>query len=100
MIDICWHQKEFQLRRSFAYTVVDREEIRCLGCVYLFPSSRDGCDAEAFCWVRASEAAALDSELFDSLQAWLAAEWPSFRRVAFPGRGVRAEASRTRVTVS
>ena len=38
LIDLGWHQKEFQRRKSFAYTVVALDESRVLGCVYIYPS--------------------------------------------------------------
>lgn len=38
LVDLGWHQKEFALRRSFAYTVIAPDESRVLGCVYLYPS--------------------------------------------------------------
>ena len=38
LVDLGWHQKEFELRRSFAYTVVAPDESEVLGCVYLYPS--------------------------------------------------------------
>lgn len=37
LIDLGWHQKEFQIRSSFAYTVVSPDETRVLGCLYIFP---------------------------------------------------------------
>ena len=37
LIDLGWHQKEFQRRTSFAYTVMNLDESQCLGCVYIFP---------------------------------------------------------------
>ena len=40
LIDLGWHQKEFQLRRSFAYTVMSLDEAQCLGCVYVEPSKK------------------------------------------------------------
>ena len=43
LIDLGWHQKEFQRRSSFAYTVVAPDESRVLGCVYIYPSRRAGC---------------------------------------------------------
>lgn len=84
LIDLGWHHKEFQLRRSFAYTVMTPDDSLCLGCVYIYPSSKPGRDAEAYCWVRASHAR-LDRPLFDAFSRWLAAEWP-FGRVTFPGK--------------
>ena len=38
LIDLAWHQKEFQIRSSFTYTVVTPDESAVLGCVYLLPS--------------------------------------------------------------
>ncbi len=85
LIDLGWHHKEFRIRRSFAYTVMSLDESICLGCLYIEPTKREGYDAEAFCWIRASHAAELDALLFETLKAWLAAVWP-FERVAYPVR--------------
>jgi hypothetical protein len=84
LIDLGWHQKEFQLRRSFAYTVVAPDESRVLGCAYLYPSDREGYDARAQCWVR-RDAAELDGELYRAFRAWVEAEWP-LEHVWWPGR--------------
>ena len=35
LIDLGWHQKEFQKRTSFAYTVMSPDESMCLGCFYI-----------------------------------------------------------------
>ncbi len=85
LIDLGWHHAEFQMCRSFAYTMMSPDESLCLGCVYLYPTSLPGFDAEAYAWVRSSHAAALDESLMAALRAWLKDAWP-FRRVAFPGR--------------
>lgn len=50
LVDLGWHQKEFELRRSFAYTVVAPDESRVLGCVYLYPSETH--DVSVQMWVR------------------------------------------------
>ena len=39
LIDLGWHQKEFQTRRSFAYTVVQPSEAKVLGCAYILPTA-------------------------------------------------------------
>ena len=62
LIDLGWHHKEFQRRRSFAYTMMRPDEQLCLGCVYLYPSADPDIDAEIYCWVRASHAAACCSK--------------------------------------
>ena len=34
LIDLGWHEKEFQNRSSFAYTMLSPDESQVLGCVY------------------------------------------------------------------
>ena len=46
IIELGWHQTEFQLHTLFAYTVVIREEAEVLGCVYIYPALKDQYDAE------------------------------------------------------
>ena len=91
LIDLGWHEKEFQNRTSFAYTMVTLDESKVLGCVYFFPSRKASYDVEIFMWVRASELAkGLDQELFDVVQSWTASEWP-FKNPAYPGRSISWE---------
>ncbi len=84
LVDLGWHEKEFQLRRSFAYTVVAPDESQVLGCVYLYPD--DDADARVLMWVRSSAwAAGLDTELEQAVRSWIAERWP-FASVVYPGR--------------
>ena len=86
LIDLGWHQKEFQRRTSFAYTMMSLDESRCLGCVYFYPSDRQGYDAYALLWARQSElASGLEERLLADVRQWLIADWP-FQSVGFPGR--------------
>lgn len=86
LIDLGWHQKEFQLRQSFAYSVVAPDERRVLGCVYLYPPSDESHDVDVRLWVRRSAwENGLDSELESAVRAWVVEAWP-FERPAFPGR--------------
>lgn len=88
IIELGWHQTEFQLRTSFAYTVVDPEETQVLGCVYIYPTSVKDYEVEVSMWVRESEVEqGLDEHLFERVDAWLAQDWP-FEKVAFPGRSI------------
>lgn len=92
LIDLGWHQKEFQIRSSFAYTVVNLEETQCLGCVYIFPPTKEGFDAEVYMWVRKSAFnEGLDSVLYEAVKNWIAEKWP-FKKVAYPGREINWEA--------
>ena len=86
LIDLGWHQKEFQNRSSFAYTVINLDETQCLGCVYIFPSNNPNFDAKIYMWVRKSEfEKGLDPILFKTVKKWIQEKWP-FKKVAYPGR--------------
>jgi len=88
LIDLGWHQKEFQRRTSFAYTVMNSDESQCLGCVYIDPSKKAGYNAEVYLWVRKSEFdKGLDQVLYDTVKEWLTNEWP-YINVAYPGREI------------
>ena len=84
LVDLGWHQKEFELRRSFAYTVVAPDESQVLGCVYLYPSETH--DAHVRLWVRRTAfEAGLDPLLEHAVRDWVATSWP-FARVTFGER--------------
>ncbi len=88
LIDLGWHQKEFQLKRSFAYTLMNLDESRCLGCVYIEPSEKADYDARVILWVRQSElGSGFDDQLFATVKKWLSEKWP-FTKPAFPGREI------------
>jgi hypothetical protein len=79
LVDLGWHQKEFETRRSFAYTMVAPDESQVLGCVYVEPSETH--DAKVWMWVRRSAwEAGLDPVLEAAVRDWIAREWP-FERI-------------------
>lgn len=86
--DLQAHREEFDRRSSFAYTVLAPDRERCLGCLYIYPSTRADYEAEVYYWVEESEYARGGDERLGALvRAWLAREWP-FSRVAWPGRDI------------
>lgn len=86
IIDLAWHQKEFQLRSSFDYAVMALDERRLLGCVYVDPPDQPGTDADVWFWARTSElASGLEDELGRFVSGWLASAWP-FKAVTLNGR--------------
>lgn len=88
IIEMGWHQSEFQMRTSFAYTVVRLDEARVLGCMYIYPSRHPEYEVWVPMWVRESEAdTGLDEHLFDTVRNWIEQAWP-FERVAYPGRTI------------
>lgn len=88
LIDLGWHQKEFQRKTSFAYTVMSLDEKECLGCMYIYPASNSEYDAEIIMWVRESEVAnGLDEHLFGAVKQWIKDKWP-FIKPGYPGRDI------------
>lgn len=88
LVDLGWHEKEFQNRSSFAYTVVALDESCVLGCVYFYPTQKIGYDVEVFLWVRESElSGGLDADLYAAVDGWLITDWP-FCQPAYPGRQI------------
>jgi hypothetical protein len=86
LIDLGWHQVEFQRRSSFTYTVMSIDGSRCLGCVYVYPSRTEGVEADIHLWVRGDEQeTGLDAYLYDAVRRWIADAW-CFKQVAYPRR--------------
>ena len=95
LVDLGWHQKEFQTRRSFAYTVVPPSETQVIGCVYIEPTNRVGYDAVVYLWARQSElASGLETRLHGAVKRWIEESWP-FKRAGFPGKDIAWETWRT-----
>ena len=91
LIDLGWHQKEFQKRRSFTFTVVSLDETKVLGCLYIFPTEKSGYNAEITMWVRQSVYEdGLDPILFATVKNWISEKWP-FKKVGYPGREISWE---------
>ena len=49
--DLERHQRDFQIRKGFTYTVLDPESRSVIGCVYIYPSKQPLHDAEVLLWV-------------------------------------------------
>ena len=84
--------------RAFTYTVLSPDGARCLGCVYVFPTSATflvkstviqvgddqwaDVDAVIFFWARLSQMeTGLDERLLAALRAWFNEEWKLKRAV-------------------
>jgi len=88
LIDLGWHQKEFQRKSTFAYTAMSLDESKCLGCLYIYSAKNKEYDVEVIMWVRESEAkTGLDEHLFDAVKEWIDEKWP-FKKVGYPGRTI------------
>ncbi len=76
LVDLGWHQKEFALRRSFAYTIVAPDESRVFGCAYIYPSETR--DAHVRMWLRRDAwEDGLDPLVEAALRDWLERNGPS-----------------------
>ena len=90
LIDLAWHQKEFEIGGSYTYTVEALDRAQVLGCVYIFPPTQAGVDADVFYWVRSSErAGGLPEHLWKHLRRWMGNDW-GFKRLALNGGGIVA----------
>jgi RimJ/RimL family protein N-acetyltransferase len=84
--DLARHEREIRDHESFNYAVLDAEESRLLGCVYIDPAERAGADADICWWVVDEEVGlALDAALSVFVARWLADAWP-FSAPRFIGR--------------
>jgi hypothetical protein len=54
MRDIKRHEQEFKSRKSFVYTVLNLSMEKCIGCVYIDPSSDLKYNCKVYLWVRDS----------------------------------------------
>jgi RimJ/RimL family protein N-acetyltransferase len=83
--DLLRHQRDFQGRTGFTYTVLD-DGGDVIGCVYIYPTRPDpepfGTHVDS--WVRADHAD-LDVPLYRAVTDWLTRDWP-FRRVDYAER--------------
>jgi hypothetical protein len=73
--DLAAHEDDFAHRVGFTYTVLSEDDSDVIGCVYIYPSAKEGCDADVRSWVRASKAG-LDELLYAVVIDWLGAAWP------------------------
>ena len=82
--DLVRHAEDLAKRTGFTYTVLDPKSRDVLGCVYLYPSRRDGYDVDVRSWVRADRAD-LDRPLYEFVCEWLTVAWP-FSAPDYAGR--------------
>ena len=76
LIDLGWHQKEFQIGSSYTYTVVRLDESEVIGCIYIFPTHKGDYNASVTMWVRSSVLdEVLDAILFKTVKQWIKEKW-------------------------
>lgn len=88
LIALGWHQQEFWNRSSFAYTVVNLDESKVIGCVYVNPTRKKGYDVAVYLWATDSKlGTGMDAELYKAVQQWITQQWP-FKAAGYPGRSI------------
>ncbi|MGI8879162.1 MAG: GNAT family N-acetyltransferase [Jatrophihabitans sp.] len=97
-VDLIDLEQRHAAHRAFTYTVLDPDGTRCLGCVYVFPTTATflakstvtpvgddewaDVDAVIFFWARLSQMAmGMDERLLAALRAWFKEEWKLERTV-------------------
>ncbi|MFI7284615.1 N-acetyltransferase [Micromonospora chersina] len=87
-IDLLRHEKEIAAHQSFNYALLDEQETRILGCVYIDPPERSGSDGEVSWWVVDDLVGGDLERAFDALvPRWIAADWP-FQQPRYLGRDI------------
>ena len=81
--DLERHARDFDTRRGFTYSILDGRAV--IGCVYIYPTERAGCDAEVSSWVRESRAE-MDPVVWKALAEWITQVWP-FAHFYYAPRG-------------
>jgi hypothetical protein len=85
--DLARHEREIAEHVTFNYAVLDADETRLVGCVYIDPHDDDA-DAESSWWVVDEfTGSALERELDAFVPRWLATTW-GFERVEYPFNAV------------
>jgi len=74
LIDLAWHQREFEARRSFAW-VIESGDGAYLGCLYVYPSIAGEQAADVVWWWRTGVMISR-SAFREHLLQWLASDWP------------------------
>jgi len=78
LLDLAWHQREFESRRSFAWIIEDGAG-EYLGCLYLYPALTGEKSADVRWWWRTGMVVSKD-RFCALLQEWLEGpDWPDLR---------------------
>ena len=75
LIDLAWHQREFDACRSFAWVIEDKSS-KYLGCLYVYPSISGDNTADVRWWWRSSVAVDENGFREDLLRWFSEPSWP------------------------
>ncbi len=84
--DLAHHEDEAMRHQSFNFALFDEAESELIGCVYIDPPEKQGCEAEISWWVREEYLGSeVEAALDDLVPRWIASRWP-FTRPRYVGR--------------
>lgn len=87
-MDACWLDRHWQRKTAVCYGLMTADESRELGCLYVFPTYKQGYDADVFAWVRTGERKlGLGEKLYRFAEEWVPRVWP-LKTVSWPGRNI------------
>jgi RimJ/RimL family protein N-acetyltransferase len=86
--DLAMHEREIAAHETFNYAILDADETRLVGCVYVDPHDDPAVDAESSWWVVDDLVGSrLERELDAFVPRWLRTTW-GFGRVEYPFNAV------------
>ena len=86
--DVEGEEAGFKARQKFTYAVLNMDEARELGSVYISPSKKEGYDAVVRMWVTENQALiGFDTRLLNEVRVWLRTKWP-FKKIAYVGSDI------------
>jgi hypothetical protein len=94
LIDLSWHQREFEFKTSFAFTIMNKDETECLGCIYFYPprsgmssaKSEEGFEVNVSWWITQKfYNDGMYDEVSWKIRNWIEKEW-TFKRVFFSNK--------------
>lgn len=82
LIDLAWHQREFEHQHSFAFTILSPDATTCLGCLYFYPpnfrkAAPQGAQVDVSFWVtQKAYEMGLFGKVKEAIETWLKEAWP------------------------
>lgn len=85
LIDLCWHQREFEFKNSFAFILEDTKDSKEFGCIYIYPIGfrtevtldTEKFDADISWWISKEF---LNEQTYTRLSVdikmWIETQWP------------------------
>ncbi len=81
--DLIKHEKMHSNKEMFAYTILNKSETECLGCIYIIPKKNN---ADVYYWITKKVFDIdLNKVIDDDIKNWLKHKW-YFQKINFPGR--------------